>query len=394
MTGPRISRRKVLLLGLGVGVAGAGSAAAAAVLSGREEVPAVVKPMPVDSPPPRGSVTLLPVSHWQDVYEQGWAFELKDSLAQTTSGDSWDHYNVSYVVDANVAIFRATGETRYLDRALTYVENVVNSAKPSTSFAQSQFRDRYRGWVSNRSDLDHPGDEIPLYESYFWRYATALLVAMKNSSKVSTDADYHARYEKLRNFAEVDVFDKWFSRGPEANIYRERTHLASHWSLIALNLAQVTTDPARVARYNQVIDNIDLHLPDVDSSLRRQMRRSPADPHAYFWSDEWGSAKRPGQDVSHGNGVMAYVTEAADNGRNWAQADMAAFSMLLTRVIWPGGRTYRAFVDGTGSDNGWFSDGFVKLGRFDAMTQKRLETHLVVNGQFAANMALNAKMLS
>ncbi len=56
--------------------------------------------------------------------------------------------------------------------------------------------------------------------------------------------------------------------------------------------------------------------------------------------------------------------------------------------------TYRAYVDGTGSDNGWFSDGFVKLGRFDAATQRRLEDHRVVNGQFAANMALNARVLS
>jgi hypothetical protein len=51
-------------------------------------------------------------------------------------------------------------------------------------------------------------------------------------------------------------------------------------------------------------------------------------------------------------------------------------------------------VDGTGSDNGWFSDGYVKLGRYDPAVQRRLESHLVVNEQFAANMALNVKVLS
>jgi hypothetical protein len=47
-----------------------------------------------------------------------------------------------------------------------------------------------------------------------------------------------------------------------------------------------------------------------------------------------------------------------------------------------------------GQDNGWFSDGFVKLGRYDRATQRRLEDHQIVNAQLAANMALNAKTLS
>jgi hypothetical protein len=161
-----------------------------------------------------------------------------------------------------------------------------------------------------------------------------------------------------------------------------------------MNLSLVTEDPARRTRYRQVVDNIDLHLPDVHASLRGQMRRNPVEPTAYFWSDVWRSARRPGQDVSHGNGVMAYVVEACDRGWTWTTDDMAAFSALLTKVVWPGGRRYAAYVDGTGSDNGWFSDGFVKLGRFDAAVQRRLEDHQVVNLQFAANMALNARILS
>jgi hypothetical protein len=36
----------------------------------------------------------------------------------------------------------------------------------------------------------------------------------------------------------------------------------------------------------------------------------------------------------------------------------------------------------------------VKLGRYDAAVQLRLEQHQVVNDQFAANMALNARILA
>ncbi|WP_125812024.1 hypothetical protein [Actinoplanes sp. ATCC 53533] len=73
---------------------------------------------------------------------------------------------------------------------------------------------------------------------------------------------------------------------------------------------------------------------------------------------------------------------------------MTTFGALPTKVIWPGRRRYAAHVDGTGSDNGRFSDGFVKLSRFGPGVQRRLEQHRMVNGQFAANMALKVTLLA
>jgi len=287
-------------------------------------------------------------------------------------------------VDAFVAMFRATGERRYLDRAFNFVENVAGSAVASTSLPGSRFHDSYLGWASEQ-DGEH-GDEIPLFESYFWRYGTALLLAVRERPEIYADKRYRTRYERLLAFAETNVFAKWYARGARDFVFRDRTHMASHWALISLNLSRVTADPARRARYLEVATTI-------DGQLHEQMRRNPVEPTAYFWSDVWGSAKRPGQDVSHGNGVLAYVVEARDRSTTWGAADMAAFSALLTKVIWPGGTTYHAYVDGTGTDNGWFSDGYVKLGRSNAAVQRRLESHRVVNEQFAANMALNARLL-
>ena len=134
-------------------------------------------------------------------------------------------------------------------------------------------------------------------------------------------------------------------------------------------------------------------MPNYPSSLRGQLRPNPVDPSAYFWSDVWGSVSQPGQDVSHGNAVLSYIVEAKDHGRFWNNADIAAFSTLL-KIIWPKPRTYTAFVNGSGTDNGWFSDGFVKLGRYNPAVQQQLERHQVVNAQYAANMALNAKLAS
>ena len=355
-----------------------GAASLLAACGHDDEVPAMMKPLPVPSLSPPPVTKLRSVADWTSVFMQSWDYQLRNSLPLSRSADSWDHYDLSYSVDSCVAMFRATDEGRYLDRALQFVENVAAAAAPSASLPHSSFHDRYLGWASSKNGED--GDEVPLYESYFWRYGTALLVAMREA-RVQSD-----RYRSLLDFAEVQVFEKWYSRGPRDTVYRDVTHLSAHWALIALNLAQVTTDAGRKARYLEVAGAF-------DKRMRGQLRRNPVQPTAYFWDDNWGSAKRPGQDVSHGNGVMAYLMEARARGSAWTAADMMGFSSLLTRVIWPGGATYRGYVDGSGSDNGWFSDGFVKVGRYDAATQMRLDSHRVVNDQFAGNMALNAKIL-
>ena len=371
---PRPTRRALLLAGAGVLAAACGSSAG--------PVPVPARPLPPAPVDPARAAEVRPVAHWAGIFLRGWDFQYRTARPQSSSGDSWDHYELSYSLDACVAMFRATGERRYLDRALEFTENVAASAVASAGLRGSRYRDGYRGWASAREG----GDEVPLYESYFWRYGTALLAAMRQDPAVYADARYRARHDRLLAFAETHVFAKWYDRGPDGTVHRERTHMAAHWALIAVHLAAVTTDAGRRARYRAVAATF-------DRRLRGQLRRGPAEPAAYFWSDVWGSASRPGQDVSHGNGVLAYVVEARDRGTAWTAADLAAFGATLTRVVWPGGTTYRAYVDGTGADNGWLSDGFVKLGRYDPAVQLRLENHQVVNDQFAAGMALNARTL-
>jgi hypothetical protein len=334
------------------------------------------------------SSTLLTADDWERRYLAQWAGQhTADYLPLSRSSDCWAQYTLAYAVDENTALYRATGKALYLNRALEYVENVVDRARPSSALPASQYRDGYRGWESRRDDTR--GDELPLPESYFWRYATGLLRVMKQAA-----ARPGARYDRLLHFAEVHVFEKWHRRGADEHLYRSRTHMAAHWAQIALNLSLLTTDSSRRALYRHVVENIDLHLPNQRTGLRSQLRKNPAASAAYFWSDEWGSVRPPGQDVAHGNGVVAYVVDAHDYGDHWAAKDIARFTALLTTVIWPRDGVFSEYVDGSGTGPGWFADGFVKLGRYDASLQWRLERHTVVNGQYAANMALNAKVLS
>jgi hypothetical protein len=326
-----------------------------------------------------------PPAHWEERYLARW--ERQDTARFTElsrSGDVWAQYELAYGVDELTALYRATGKAAYADRALGYAENVVASARVSGTLATSQYRDTYRGWVSQRADSR--GQEVPLPESYLWRYVTTLLRVIRQGPLYS-DPSFRGRYGRLLTFARADIFGKWASRGAEDNIYRSRTHMAAHWAQIAANLAAIEPGGAQRARYLAVTARI-------DDDLRGQLRASPVVPAAYFWSDEWGQDERPGQDVAHGNGVIAYLVDARETGGFWTAADLARMSLLLIRVITPEPGVSRAYVDGSGRGTGWFADGFVKLGRYDRAVQWRLERHPVVNGQYLANLALNAKILS
>ncbi|WP_242588511.1 hypothetical protein [Corallococcus macrosporus] len=314
-------------------------------------------------------------------------------LPWSNSRDSWDFYNLAYGLDANTAMYRATGRRAYLDRALLYVNNLVASARVSSALPGSQFKDGYLGWTSA---LSVPaGQEVPLYESYCWRYVTRLLRVIRETPDLYASATYRAQYDRLLAFTEKNIFDKWFTRGANDFIYRNRTHMAAHWAFISMDLSRMTPDPERKARYLEVFDNINRGMPNFPSSLRSKLEPNPDHPAAWFWNDRWDSDAQPGQDVAHANNVLAFIVEAHDAGMEWKDADIRGFVATLNTVIWPAPRVYAEFVDGTGTGDGWFNDGLMKLGRYDIDLQRRLEQHRVgQNSQFFANGALNVRLLS
>ena len=351
-----------------------------------EQIPSV-------RPDTASTAGVLPVEHWQERFDADADILYERSLDESESADSWEYYHLAYGIDAYTAMYQATGETRYLDTALELIANMVEDARPSWSIETSQYRDRYLAWTSKREDVR--GQEVPLFESYNWRYVTRTLRVMRQAPAIYDDPAYRAQYERLLNFTEVNIFEKWYARGADETIYRNRTHMAAHWAYIAVDLFTLTADEARRVRYQEVFSSIDRDLPNHSSSLRDQLQLQiiRSDPPAYFWSAVWGGSQRPRQDVSHGNGVIAYVVEAHELGSEWTATDMARFSATLTELILRDDGKSAEYVDGTGDGRGGFADGFVKLGRFDPAVQTRLQEHGVQNAHYYAGMALNAAVL-
>jgi hypothetical protein len=298
-------------------------------------------------------------------------------------------------LDDPVAMYLASGKTRYLDQALQRSNNLLATARRSSTLGPEAYGDSYLGWVSRKNGMT--GQEVPLYESYAWRYITRMLRVIRQTPALYNNATYRNQYNRLLTFAEVNIFDKWYFRGVEDNIYRSHTHLAAHWAFIAMDLSLMTTNAPRLARAREVLENINYHLPNYGgASLHGQFIPSPVQPGAYFWNWEWNEFSQPGSDVSHGNAVVAFIVEAHDLGvAEWSDLDVEALVVTFDKVVWPDAHTYAEWVDGSGSDNGWFIDGWMKLGRYDIGVQQRLEAaneaHEIASSH--GNGALNAKLL-
>jgi hypothetical protein len=164
-------------------------------------------------------------------------------------------------------------------------------------------------------------------------------------------------------------------------------HIAASWAFLALELWSAGGDAGERARYRAVLEAF-------TKAIRDRMRPNPADPAAVLWTASLAGGSSP-QDVSHGNAVVAFAVEAHRLGVGWTDADMRGLVRTLRDHVWRPGGGFAGAVDGSGSGNGWLNDGFAKLGRFDAVVQKRLERHAVGrNVQLYGNGALNARILS
>lgn len=372
------SRREVLRSGTVAAAASVSLAPLAAVLA----------------PTPAAAADIRPVAEWERLFLGAWNSDHVLHLPRSLSNNSRVYYDLAYGIDGNAAMFQATGQTRYLDRALLYVENVIAGARASSSFPRSRFKDRYLGWVCKEAGA-YEGQEVVLYEIYMWRYVTRLLRLIRGSATVWANAGYRARFQRILAFTEANIFDKWYARGPNSYVYRSVTHITAHFGYIALDLSRLTSDAGRRARCLAVFNNVNHSLPNRPGrSLRTQLIAHPLVSGGLFWDDDWGVFSRPGGDTAHANGVVSFIVECQELGVEWTRADAAKLIATLNGAIWRSGSLTATFLDGSGGYNGWLNDGWVKLGRYSAALQKRFETYQRArNCQLWGNCALNARLL-
>ncbi|WP_417350515.1 hypothetical protein [Flavobacterium alkalisoli] len=321
------------------------------------------------------------VDEWEKKFLKNWDKEYSIAYVQSTSGDSWKFYNLAYSIDANNAMFQATGKTIYLDRALLYINNIQKSAIVSAKIKKSQFKDNYLGWPNHTApSLGDDGKEYPLFESYCWRYITSLLYIIKKSPAIYSNKKYKSQFDSILAFTEKNIFDKWYSRG-ENNIYRSNVHMSSHWARISMDLYLITSK----AKYKKVTDFF------IDK-FKNQIIVNPKNKNAISWKASWKEGKA--QDVGHGNAVVSTVIDMYEKKTAFNNMDIDNLIITFDKVIWKSSYEFAERFDGSGNGSGWFTDGLIKLGRYSRALQRRLEKHDKGRStQFYGNCALNSRIL-
>ena len=345
-------------------------------------------------------VSIRSVEYWESRADL--AADLAEFNALSTSADSYGYYTLAYSMNGLVAMYRATGLTKYLDRALLYTNNVIGRATTQAG--------GYLGWRSSGDLIAGVPQETSLREIFMWRYVCQLIDAMAGLT-----GTYATQRAIILAFTETNIFDKWTSRGINGNIYRSVVHIASHWATIADCIVRNSANPSRVTLATTIRDNID-HAGMANwngDSIRNAIVSHPNDAAAAFWKAYWpkvaGGGTAPGipaidttsgSDTKHGSDVFSWLVEAYDRGYGpWTAADVSKWIKLFS-IVYPEGDAlpYEYFI-GTGSKLTASTTlnpntGFLKLGRYSRTLQNRFES-IPVAGNIGrwGNLALNAKIL-
>lgn len=323
-------------------------------------------------------------------------------INRSKAGSSSNFYTCSEGIDALTAMYLATGDAKYIGDAVTLCKNITGSSV--------SVKGNYKGWTSKEASGNYRqvlGQEVPLYESYLFRYMARLLYEIKTHPALFNA--YKNDYASLLSFVETNGWQKWKSRGKGGSIgansmlMRSRTHMSAHWALTALFLGKITVNSG-------IKSECDAFVSEFNRRMRSNLRNNPVNPLAYAWNATWDdetpASRRIVQDISHGNNVIAYIVEAYGFNTYWTKVDINKFAAVITNVSY--NRTTNTFatnVDRTSNSavNGQYqADGWVKLGRYNkdvydlfaryAQNESALKKNYQ-QGQFLANMALNAKIL-
>jgi len=354
------------------------------------------------------------ISDWEKLYLKAWDRYKQKAFDWSLQPYSAHYYHLAKYIDGLTAMYEATNNSNYLEQSIELITNVINQAKEVKKIG-SDYSDNFFGWISNQDSKT----EIPLYESYFFRYVTKLLRIIRDKNIINK---YPKFYNNTINFVEKNIWEKWYTRGLE-NIYRSRTHMASHWAYIALDLYLITDDVNKLMEYYNVFNNINhkgfqYGSMKTKSSLKNNLKNNTSN-YSWIYSD-W--AHKIIQDVSHANSVVSYIIESHCQNIHWNRDDINGLIEMLDvnkRITWYrdekdnkikvyahfNGATKNTELDMTNPnkfDVGRFqTDGWIKLGRFDKNIYNFYEENIdyIINylSYFSfnayAHMALNKKLL-
>ncbi len=283
--------------------------------------------------PCTGSKCPRTVKEWQALYDAEWTkslpFYTSTSSGPETAGQR--RYYDFRVIDPSLTMFQVTGDTKYLDSLIWYVDRVKSEAvKSPTGDGYFDWPVPFKGKPTN----------FQLYDGHGMRNLFKFLWVLKKYPKVRAQSNFQAKYDEYLAWFTKNLWDKWESRGC-TSILRSNSWMSSHMSSnMALYLHLLEDDAAKKAEYWSWVHawNDDTkgkcNSPSLEPKLGfRQKIRVHAPHGGYVWQGDWNTPTGFG-DIGHTNaGVQSVINQYLQGKGAWTAADIAKFTKTLNALL-------------------------------------------------------------
>lgn len=329
-------------------------------------------------------------------YDTAWASE-KDSrhIPIANSTDEGDKYYAFSGFDGAIAMFRALGDTTYLEQAVDIILKHINSA--NTTYNSGQ----HEGWVDGAGGLTNgvganDGGSHSLSIGHGFRQVPHLLWVIAKNPIIKTWSNkrgttYGDDYNTIKNWFVQNVYDRYyFEQGNTeyGGIFgRSRTWIASHWANFCMYLHQIYDltgeNNTKKQQFYNVMDAFvnDMSLLTQTSSMKGQLYAHPTLTDAYQWSGRWGETNTNIADVSHSNAEVNAMVNMHEQGLYFTDEDMRKLKNTLIGILEaspdPDYDNIPELIDAvynSADDNrDLIHQGWANLGRYDSTLQGMLE---------------------
>lgn len=298
-------------------------------------------------------------------------------------GNTYNFVWLSYVVDANNTMYKATKNVKYLNYNLNIVNKLLKSGQTDATNPDLKYSRRWIATIRKGASNDHMNQkEFLLFEGYLFRYLSEFAFLVKTNNIYTLQEQNEIIQFVSHNFLKVYRYSLDLY-GDMSKLLQIRTHIGSHWAQMALFLNLLTTDKNEKALYQQVIT---LYNQGLRNNFKWH-KNSNGKPY-YTWNSTWDKPftnmqkerKKQGkdthtiQDVSHGNQVIEYIINSYElDYKEWGKNDLIYLKNTLTEKIWltqtkfadnvDGTMSYITSVQGTGYKQ---SSGWMKLMLYDS----------------------------
>lgn len=276
-----------------------------------------------------------------------------------------------------IKMYEVTEKKKYMKEAVNIVNSVLLHAKKGEEIVNNleSFKDDYKGWAYAKT-----GKETPLFEGRFLRYVAQMTFILRIDKNFKEDPFFIDRSNFFLDYLRIHGWEKWYIRGNKKQLgcypflFRSRTHMTSHWAIVALYLRELSQNQREIEQYEDFLIKYDKQLRDNLKIVGK---------NTYYWNMTWdnpwpygskchrAAIKSLPQDVAHGNHVVAYVVEAYKmKWGKWNKEDLTRFCNTVKYLVYDKKKErFNAYLDGRFkkefADGIRMSDGFQSLIYYD-----------------------------